>query len=506
MPEISVVVPVYNAEKTLRRCVESIVFGQERDLEVILLEDCSRDGSWALCQTLAQEYPQVVCLRNDRNRGVSYTRNRGLDAATGRYLLFVDSDDWVSGSYVRSLITTARENPGKLVVCGFTFIDHTQSVQRYYGMSGTKTLQKEQFHKLSGAVLLQQLWNKVFDLKRIREAGIRFDETISMGEDYCFVMDMIEALDYRECVIIKEALYYYVRWGNGSLMDQWSQHETYEDAWNRNMRVENLCGPDAARLESFKEGYAGRIISETALPNKQKLASVQKILGEKRGRRFYCRQQLIALRSNVLNAVRAPLRWKTRMSGKLTSLTKLIRVRAAAKMAPGQALTVISQNCIGGVFTHDLGMPFCSPTVNLYLPAADFIKFAKNLEHYLNAELKLTWGEEYPVGTLEDIKIYFVHYDHCRQALEAWERRKKRVDLSKVLVLSTDRDGFSEALFEQWKTIPYPKLLFTACQAYADHEDALYFPQYEQQGCVPDLIPKREFYKKKVLLKKVNQM
>ena len=93
---ISVIVPVYNAEKTLRRCVESIVYGSYRNVEVILIEDHSTDESWALCQTLSQEFDNVRALRNDRNRGVSHTRNRGLEVATGDYIMFCDSDDWVS--------------------------------------------------------------------------------------------------------------------------------------------------------------------------------------------------------------------------------------------------------------------------------------------------------------------------------------------------------------------------------------------------------------------------
>ena len=71
MPKVSVVIPVYKAEGMLRRCVESIIFGEEKDLEVILIEDCSPDGSWNLCQQLALEYSRVICLQNDQNRGVS---------------------------------------------------------------------------------------------------------------------------------------------------------------------------------------------------------------------------------------------------------------------------------------------------------------------------------------------------------------------------------------------------------------------------------------------------
>jgi uncharacterized protein (DUF1919 family) len=149
-------------------------------------------------------------------------------------------------------------------------------------------------------------------------------------------------------------------------------------------------------------------------------------------------------------------------------------------------------------------MEFQSPTINLFMEAADYIKFVCNLEHYLNVELILRWGEEYPIGMLDDIKLMFVHYDTCQQARQAWERRKKRVDLNKVLVLATDRDGFDEAVFEQWQSVSYPKLLFTARKEYSKHPDSLYFPKYQGHGCIPDLIPKREFYRDHMLIHKAN--
>lgn len=179
-------------------------------------------------------------------------------------------------------------------------------------------------------------------------------------------------------------------------------------------------------------------------------------------------------------------------------------VKTIRPMFKNSNITIISQNCIGGVFVHDMNLPFQSPTVNLMIPAADFIKFVKNLEHYLNVEPEIWQGEKYPMGRLEDVELHFVHYDTCLQASEAWERRKKRVNLQNVLVLSTDRDGFDETVFEQWKTISYPKLLFTAREDYSRHPDSLYFPEYQDDGCVPDLIPKREFYKDHVLIHKAN--
>ena len=98
-------------------------------------------------------------------------------------------------------------------------------------------------------------------------------------------------------------------------------------------------------------------------------------------------------------------------------------------------LTIISQNCIGGVFYHDMNLPFQSPTINAFIPQPDFIRFINNLNHYLQVPLELAWGAEYPIGRLDDIQIHFVHYETCRDAADAWERRKTRVRFDKMLVL-----------------------------------------------------------------------
>ena len=76
--EISVIIPVYNSGKTIKKCVESIIYGEYRKVEVILVDDCSTDNSWDICQQLARCHSNICCYRNDKNQGVSYTRNFGL--------------------------------------------------------------------------------------------------------------------------------------------------------------------------------------------------------------------------------------------------------------------------------------------------------------------------------------------------------------------------------------------------------------------------------------------
>lgn len=183
-------------------------------------------------------------------------------------------------------------------------------------------------------------------------------------------------------------------------------------------------------------------------------------------------------------------------------------INKAKKRLQNDTFSIISQNCIGGVFYHDMDLKFLSPTINLYFEAVDFVKFASNLKYYVEAELVCQLDEQkgYPIGILEDIKIHFLHYNACEEAQRCWNSRKERIVFEKILVLSTDRDGFNDDLYEKWKQLPYEKLLFTSQKKYSDNEDSIYFAEYENNGTVPDLIPKREFYKEDKLVNHINKV
>lgn len=167
-------------------------------------------------------------------------------------------------------------------------------------------------------------------------------------------------------------------------------------------------------------------------------------------------------------------------------------------------VTILSQNCIGGVFYHDMGLEFLSPTINLFFKEPDFIRFVTDLEHYLGCELQVSMGEAYPIGTLDDITVHFMHYKTCQEAVASWERRKKRINPEKILVVATDRNGFDDDVFELWRGIPYPKVLFTVNPRYAKDVGSVFYPQFQDQPFVPDLIPGRHFYQNDVLLNAVN--
>lgn len=166
-------------------------------------------------------------------------------------------------------------------------------------------------------------------------------------------------------------------------------------------------------------------------------------------------------------------------------------------------ISIISMNCIGGIVYHDCQQEFLSPTINLFFLPSDFIKFVNNLEYYLSLTPNITMGAEYPIGELDDIKVYFMHYSSCKEALEKWEKRKKRINFEKIFIIMVERDGFSKEDFENFKKIKYPKILFTKSKEYMC-DSSFYMKKYKKMTQLPDIIPGRYCYKSNVLANRLN--
>lgn len=510
----SVIVPVFNAEKTLRRCAESIILGQERDIEVILVDDCSKDRSWELCLELAQEFSNITTVQNERNSGVSFTRNRGLELAQGDYVMFVDSDDWVSERYARVLLRLAEDYPDALPICGLHFIDHVHGHTRNYTWSNApeevNIIPARQFFDLTGKVLLQSPCNKIF-LRSVIEGGhLHFDETQSMGEDFQFVLDYLESAKIQQCVTVNAPLYYYIRWNETSLMSHFGLLQNTQE-YQRIEQLYQLSGLDDPtvlrdQLHQIKRNYLYHIARNRQLSKTEKLRYMECVMGDGCSRRYYRQQKVLQGKEKLTRCFSALKKFPKRIRGRLLWLKRGNTIRCICATVKTHDVTLISQNCIGGVFYHDLGTQFLSPTINLFIKEPDFVRFVLNLRHYIDCELEMRWEEEYPVGRLDDIEIHFMHYKTCQEAKEQWDRRKKRINWEKIVVLCTDRDGFNETAFQQWKYIPYPKVLFTAQQSFSRDKDSVFFPQYSEQGCVPDLIPNREFYHSEKVVNVINMI
>lgn len=309
MATFSVIVPVYNAAQTIERCVDSIAASDDRDVQIILVEDCSKDDSWAVCNRLAQKYDTVLCLRNERNRGVSHTRNRGLEIATGEYLLFVDSDDWVEPDYVPAF-RRMIERGKSFAVCGFINHDERHNgrtdVYAWRDFDGERTVTlKSEIEKLYQHCLLQQLWNKVFVTAIVRELGIRFDESISIGEDTRFILDYISRSGVEEITLINRPLYHYMRDQDGSLMFQVGRESVEEPLKNLRKMYQIMGFSDEVlegRLEKDRqnqiESYAYLIMHNAGMSRREKRRRIL-ALDARQGPHLLRRNRILYLKERI---------------------------------------------------------------------------------------------------------------------------------------------------------------------------------------------------------------
>lgn len=117
MNSISVIIPVYNTERYLRACVDSVLAQRQHVGEIILVDDGSTDGSAAICDAYATQWPGLVIVEHQPNQGSSAARNRGIDLARGRYLSFVDSDDYLETDMYACLLSLMQENQADMACC-----------------------------------------------------------------------------------------------------------------------------------------------------------------------------------------------------------------------------------------------------------------------------------------------------------------------------------------------------------------------------------------------------
>ena len=127
-------------------------------------------------------------------------------------------------------------------------------------------------------------------------------------------------------------------------------------------------------------------------------------------------------------------------------------------------ISIIASNCNGGIISHDLGLKFRSPFVNLWMEPGDFIKLVSNLKEYLRSDLNFISEEgiSYPVAMLKDIRIYFQHFKTEEEAELCWKRRLERVNYDNIAVFFTDRDGCTYQMLQEFDKLPYErKVAFT---------------------------------------------
>ena len=225
MSKVSIIMPVYNAERYLREAIDSVLRQIYTDFELLLINDRSTDHSQEICEEYAQKDSRIVLLENDSDiHGPGPTRNIGLDHATGEYMYFMDADDWIEDCLLLRAVERMQGTGADIVQFGVTYEQNNGNCSLQYWWKGksslTKNEIKNEFHYL-WRENRNSLWLYLFRREPIKT--IRF-EYIIIGEDISYIMD---ALCKAEIIVYIPEIFYHYRYVEGSTSHRWNE-ETIE--------------------------------------------------------------------------------------------------------------------------------------------------------------------------------------------------------------------------------------------------------------------------------------
>lgn len=272
MAEFSIIVPVYNVEKEIKKCLDSIKNQTYGDFEVLCVDDCGKDSSMDIVREYAQKDNRFKILTHEHNRGVSAARNTGLDNANGEYTMFVDSDDWLETNALEIIKNNFEKSKSEVIIFNIynCYPDGKKEINdttNFKKANQTQVLLTENnLNTFIGVV-----WNRAYKTSLINDNHIRFPEGMIIEDsDFTFKISM----HLKSVFLIDEVLYNYLRNREGSY--------TTEDAVNNRIKDEitviSNCWKYAKSLgrERYYRKYFLKLIGTTT----------KKILGITHKRRY----------------------------------------------------------------------------------------------------------------------------------------------------------------------------------------------------------------------------
>jgi glycosyltransferase involved in cell wall biosynthesis len=218
-PKVSVIIPVYKAEKDIEKCCNALFKQTLEEIEYIFVEDCTPDNSVSVIKKVLDKYPArkefVKILHQPQNSGVSACRQFGLDNASGEYIIHCDSDDWPDTNMYQELYTAAIVNNAEIVYCDYMaeYIDNSVYVQF---PNQYKDRPSFNIGPVEGAV-----WNKLISRNLIDRCGAKFYSGINLGEDFGFVTPC--RVMSKKNIVLHKPLYHYNQQNSNSITHNYTK-------------------------------------------------------------------------------------------------------------------------------------------------------------------------------------------------------------------------------------------------------------------------------------------
>ena len=228
IPKVSVIVPIYGVEKYIERCARSIFEQSYKNIECIFVNDCTKDNSMLILNNVLDQYQdvkdKVIIINHQKNKGLSSSRNTGIEAATGDYILHVDSDDFLSkDNVIENMVNTAIEEDSDMVVADYNLV-YQDHINRIYQIIPSS---KEQYiaEMLSKSISVC-VWGTLFKTKLYKDNDIRHIDGVNLGEDYAVKPRL--AYFANKVVHLKQPCYGYVQTNVGAITHSFNRKNTQD--------------------------------------------------------------------------------------------------------------------------------------------------------------------------------------------------------------------------------------------------------------------------------------
>ncbi len=216
--KISIIVPVYNTEKYLNRCLESIISQSLKEIEIIIINDCSSDNSLEIIKKYIKKDKRIILIDKIKNEGVSAARNSGIEIASGDYILCIDSDDWIESNYLKDMYEIAIKYDADMIITDFYFdygekniiYQFDQYEENKIILNNKKIIKNLASREENG---FSCVWNKLVKKEIYLKNNIKFPEKISMGEDLFVVISLVYFS--KKIVKLNKAYLHYIQNVNG---------------------------------------------------------------------------------------------------------------------------------------------------------------------------------------------------------------------------------------------------------------------------------------------------
>lgn len=247
--KVSVIIPVYNAEQTIGRCLDSLMSQTLKEIEVIAVNDASQDGSLEILKMYEQKYPErIIVIDSKKNRGAGGARNLGLEKATGEFIGFVDADDFVDDIMYERLYQKMQEDEYDYVDCGFYNMNKNEAILKVTDeLCGNITKEQRKILIVKGGFI----WSKLFRKSFLDGIGVRFREKAKM-EDADFLI--IANAHAHKVGNVKEVLYLYNKVQEES---KWSLNQARLDQCDHVIQLMKSVYSNTKNIASRDEWWDG---------------------------------------------------------------------------------------------------------------------------------------------------------------------------------------------------------------------------------------------------------